>query len=99
MQSIQKLAEMCAQYDIKIIANQKVITGTLKEIFKQKKIIALERLGRDGISRLKNVAMSYDSVSGGNIKETLILETLSESIICTKTSIEVMIILFSNPWF
>ena len=90
---------MCTQYDIKIIANQKVISGTLKEIFKQNKIIVLERLGRDGISRLKNVAMSYDSVSGGNIKEALILETLSESIFFTKNSIEVMIILFSNLWF
>ena len=82
---------MCVQFDIKIVANQKVVTSILKEIFKQKKIIVLERLGREGISRLKNVAVCYNSTSAGIIKEASILETLSDCICCTKTSTEVMI--------
>jgi hypothetical protein len=86
---------MCAQCDIKIIANQKVVTSTLKEIFKQRKIIVLERLGREGISRLKNVAICYDSISTGIVQEAAILETLSASICCSKNAIEeVRIVLF-----
>ena len=80
IKSINLLAELCVQRDVKIIANQKVVSQNLKEIFQQKKIIVLERLGREGIARLKKVARCHDSILKGISKEPSILETLPEYI-------------------
>ena len=76
--SVKTIVEFCVRFDIKIVANQKVVGCEIKELFRKKKIIVLERLGHDGIERLKCVSRCYNHISTDMSSRPSIIESLSE---------------------
>lgn len=76
--SVTKLVEFCVKFDIKIVANQKVVGCEMKNLFREKKIIVLERLGHEGIERLKCVSRCFNHLSTDISSRPSIIESLSE---------------------
>ena len=76
--SVKNVVEFCVKFDIKIVANQKVVGCDMKELFRQKKILVLERLGYEGIERLKCVSRCYSHSSPDITNRPTIVESLSE---------------------
>ena len=76
IKSVTKLVDICSQFDVKIVVNQKVVGHEIKQLFSNRNILILERVGYDGINRLRSVL----TVRCGHNKsdEPLILESLSD---------------------
>ncbi|TRY71786.1 hypothetical protein TCAL_14911 [Tigriopus californicus] len=50
---MKELAVMCVKNGIKIVANQKVVSKAIQEVFAQNQIIVLERLGTEGMNAVQ----------------------------------------------
>ena len=75
--SVKQIIDFCVKLDVKIVANQKVLGCEIKELFRRKKIVVLERLGSEGIERLKCVSKCYSQSSTNMFSTPLIIESLS----------------------
>lgn len=53
---MKHLRDMCVKNGIQIVANQKVVSRSIQEIFAQAEIIILERLGTEGMNALQLIA-------------------------------------------
>lgn len=50
---VGELAGVCARLGVSVVANQRVICPELQDIFRQKGVVAIERLGRETAQRLQ----------------------------------------------
>lgn len=76
-QYIQRLLNFCLQNQVDIIANQKVVEIDIIEVFREKGILVLPRLGTKGIQSLQRllgsriIASIGDLINAGNLVKTI----------------------------
>ena len=87
---VRQLVQFCVKENVKVIANQKVVGPEMKDIFRQNQILVLERLGREGIHRLKSVSRPVDLISTDISRTPLILESFSETSKLHKGTVKVI---------